>query len=93
MWDLILITKNFDLPLDTRVPASLARPLLTRLLSEQDVAQQLSISVAALRKWRLMGRGPRYRKLGSLVRYDQRDVQAWREACPVGGTTQDGGVH
>jgi hypothetical protein len=34
---------------------------------------------------RLFGRGPRYRKLGSLVRYDPEDVGAWINAQPTGG--------
>ncbi len=44
------------------------------LLQEKEVAQMLSCTVAALRRWRREGRGPRYAKLGRLVRYREADV-------------------
>ena len=55
------------------------------LLTEIDLAQRLNVSLAALRRWRLENRGPTYRKLGALVRYDPQDVANWLQACPVGG--------
>lgn len=58
---------------------------MQQLLNENDVALQLSVTKAALRRWRLEGRGPRFLKLGSLVRYQQNDISAWLQTCPVGG--------
>ena len=55
------------------------------LLTETDLAQRLNVSLAALRRWRLENRGPTYRKLGALVRYDPKDVANWLHSCPVGG--------
>ncbi|HOQ47571.1 MAG TPA: helix-turn-helix domain-containing protein [Bryobacteraceae bacterium] len=48
-----------------------------RLLNEWQVADSCSISVLTLRKWRSEGRGPRYVKIGALVRYRPDDVDAW----------------
>jgi predicted DNA-binding transcriptional regulator AlpA len=48
-----------------------------RLLNERQVADSCSISVLTLRKWRSEGRGPRYVKIGALVRYRPEDVDAW----------------
>jgi predicted DNA-binding transcriptional regulator AlpA len=48
-----------------------------RLLNEHQVADSCSISVLTLRKWRSEGRGPRYVKIGALVRYRPEDVDAW----------------
>ena len=55
------------------------------LLTEGDLAKRLNISLAALRRWRLEKRGPVYRKLGVLVRYDPQDVAKWLQSCPTGG--------
>jgi predicted DNA-binding transcriptional regulator AlpA len=51
--------------------------LSQRLQNEHDVAQTCAISVATLRKWRMLKRGPRFLKIGSLVRYRPEDVTAW----------------
>jgi hypothetical protein len=55
------------------------------LLTETDVSRQLSVSLAALRKWRVMNRGPLFVKIGSLVRYRQNDIDVWLASLPVGG--------
>lgn len=55
------------------------------LLNEIEVAKRLQVSVACVRRWRLERRGPRYLKIGSLVRYRPEDVQHWLMSCPSGG--------
>lgn len=45
-----------------------------RLLTEGQASEGLNVSVALLRKWRRLGIGPRYHKLGSLVRYSRTDI-------------------
>ena len=44
-------------------------PTTINLLTECDVSERLHVSVASLRRWRLENRGPRFIKVGSLVRY------------------------
>ena len=59
-----------------------------RLLNERETSQLLGCSVAALRKWRLLGKGPRYHKIGRLVRYAQADLLDFLNANridPAGG--------
>jgi predicted DNA-binding transcriptional regulator AlpA len=55
------------------------------LLTETDVSKHLRVSVACVRRWRLERRGPRFLKIGSLVRYRPEDVEEWIEAQPAGG--------
>jgi predicted DNA-binding transcriptional regulator AlpA len=55
------------------------------LLDERDVARWIRVSVATLRYWRGEGKGPRYRKVGQLVRYAPSDVQDWLNSRPAGG--------
>lgn len=55
------------------------------LLTETEVSKQLRVSLAALRKWRVMKKGPQFLKVGSLVRYRQADVDQWLASLPVGG--------
>jgi predicted DNA-binding transcriptional regulator AlpA len=47
------------------------------LLDERAVARITGMSVASVRRWRLLNRGPRYIKLSSAVRYRPEDVRAW----------------
>ena len=58
-------------------------------LTEKEVAKQISVSLASLRRWRLLQRGPRFVKVGALVRYRPEDLEQWMEALPVGGTVQE----
>ena len=38
-------------------------------LTEKEVARQIKVNLASLRRWRLLQRGPRFIKVGALVRY------------------------
>jgi hypothetical protein len=55
------------------------------LLSDIELAHYYGISVATLRKWRILGIGPKWIKVGSLVRYRIDDAQAYLESRPSGG--------
>jgi predicted DNA-binding transcriptional regulator AlpA len=55
------------------------------LLNEHDVARITGLSVASVRRWRLLRQGPRYLKLGSAVRYNPEDLAAWLQSRPSGG--------
>ena len=56
------------------------------LLTEEEVAKQLHVSVASLRRWRLERRGPQFIKVGSLVRYRPEEIEAWLAVLPTGGS-------
>lgn len=58
------------------------------LLNEHDVACITGLSVASVRRWRLLRQGPRYIKIGSAVRYRPEDVSAWIASRPSGGGDQ-----
>ena len=60
------------------------------LLNEYDVARITGLSVASVRRWRLLRQGPRYLKIGSSVRYKAEDVSAWLGSRPSGGEQQAG---
>jgi len=53
------------------------------LLTEKGAAAHLGCSVGLLRKWRLLGGGPAYCRLGRLVRYSEVDLQAFIESNRV----------
>jgi predicted DNA-binding transcriptional regulator AlpA len=55
------------------------------LLNEYDVARITRLSVASVRRWRLLRQGPRYLKIGSAVRYKAEDIATWLESRPTGG--------
>jgi excisionase family DNA binding protein len=55
------------------------------LLTESEVSQALRVSLATLRKWRVEKRGPRFIKIGSLVRYQLEDLREWLSKLPTGG--------
>jgi predicted DNA-binding transcriptional regulator AlpA len=58
---------------------------LETLLNEHDVARISGLSVASVRRWRLLRQGPRYIKIGSAVRYRSEDISAWLSSRPTGG--------
>ena len=43
---------------------------MNKLLTEEQVAEQLSITTNTLRKWRWLGKGPAFIKIGAAVRYE-----------------------
>jgi len=59
--------------------------LAPALLNDTELARHLGVTVACLRKWRQLGTGPEWIKVGVLVRYRMRDVEAFLDACPRGG--------
>ena len=48
-----------------------------RLWSVQDVADYLGIPLKTLYNWRTRGIGPRARRVGRYLRYEEQDVRAW----------------
>jgi excisionase family DNA binding protein len=58
-------------------PAPAIAPEEPRYLTEREVAHRLRVSVGMLRKWRIAKKGPRFVKVGRLVRYARRDEDAF----------------
>jgi excisionase family DNA binding protein len=50
-----------------------------RALTEHEVADRLSLSVATLRAWRLHAKGPRFVRFGRAVRYLEADIEQFVE--------------
>jgi hypothetical protein len=49
-------------------------------LTQEEAAKHLHLSPRTLEKYRVIGGGPRFRKLGTLVRYTLRDLDEWSAA-------------
>jgi predicted DNA-binding transcriptional regulator AlpA len=58
---------------------------LEQLLNEHDVPRITGLSVASVRRWRLLQQGPKYLKIGSAVRYRTGDIRVWLSSRPTGG--------
>jgi predicted DNA-binding transcriptional regulator AlpA len=54
-------------------------------LSDRQVAGILNISISTVRRWRLLGHGPQWIKLGSSVRYKVEDLAEFIDSLPTGG--------
>ena len=52
-------------------------PVPVRLLDERETAARLGLSARTLQKWRLLGCGPRFVKLGHAVRYAEAEVHGF----------------
>ncbi len=50
---------------------------LDKLFGPSVLAEHLDISEETLAKWRYLGKGPRWLKIGKHVRYRREDVDAW----------------
>ena len=51
------------------------------LVRETEASRILNLSVKTLRRWRWAGKGPRFIKLGSAVRYSMADLDAYVAAA------------
>jgi hypothetical protein len=56
-------------------------------LLDTEAAKMPGMKPGTLRKWRLLGVGPRYRKFCRVVRYSELDLKAWLESRPAGSWT------
>jgi len=71
------------------IPEELHTPgALLKLMTEHQVAAACAVSVASVRRWRVLGAGPRYLKIGCSVRYKLEDVRSWIESRPTRGGGQ-----
>jgi predicted DNA-binding transcriptional regulator AlpA len=66
------------------------KDILNRLLNERDVAALLNVSVATIRRRRLLGQPPKATKIGSAVRYKPADIEEFLNQCPTVGAPRDG---
>jgi predicted DNA-binding transcriptional regulator AlpA len=57
-------------------------------LTETQLADLLKVSRRSVQRWRVEGRGPRFRKHGSSVRYALSDALAWSEANAAHSTSE-----
>lgn len=55
----------------------LAGKSLPRMITEKQAAWMLSVSVAALRRWRREHRGPQFTRLERCIRYDLRVIELY----------------
>lgn len=57
------------------------KPLLHDYMSQQEVAEELAVTVETLRRWRVHGAGPRWFRfgLGMRLMYNRQDVKDWIE--------------
>ena len=62
----------------------------TKLLTESQVAEFLNLRVATLRRWRWVGIGPKFIKIGAAVRYDPQQLKDYL-AEQVRSSTSDPG--
>ena len=68
---------------------AMANNTLETLLNEHHVARITGLSVASVRRWRLLRQGPKYLKIGAAVRYKPEDIVSWLESRPYGGVRYD----
>jgi predicted DNA-binding transcriptional regulator AlpA len=64
-------------PRDLQLPARITP---SPSLDEKSVAEMLRLSVSVLRKWRVLRKGPPFKRLGRAVRYLRADVVQWLES-------------
>ncbi len=58
------------------------------LLTTEQAAKIYGLSQSTLRKWRCVGNGPRFTRIGRAVRYRRAELDAFVEGRTFGSTTQ-----
>lgn len=56
---------------------------MSALLNEAEAAAFLGIEAKTLTRWRWAGKGPKYVKVGALVRYNLADLEAYITGATV----------
>lgn len=56
---------------------------IAALLTEEQAAEILTLSVRTLQAWRLRGAGPRFVRAGRAIRYQQSEIADWISANTV----------
>lgn len=51
--------------------------LARKLLTIQELAERLTVSVGCIRAWRLRGDGPPAIRIGTALRWDPREIDEW----------------
>jgi hypothetical protein len=54
-------------------------------ISDLEIEASYGIPRKTLQNWRVLGRGPTYRKFGKSVRYNVRALEEYLESLPAGG--------
>jgi len=47
------------------------------LMTEQEAATYLGVSLSGMRKWRARGYGPKYCRFGKIIRYKRSSLDQW----------------
>lgn len=53
----------------------------TRLINEKQAAEMLGLSTKTMQKWRWLGEGPQWCKVGRAVKYRITDLEAYIQSC------------
>ncbi len=60
-----------------------------RLIGEKEVADLLSLGLSTVQQWRVKGKGPKFLRLGRLVRYRTSDVLDYIESLKAFSSTSE----
>jgi hypothetical protein len=63
-----------------------------RHLNQIELSRRWSISPRTLERWRWLGQGPRYLKIGGRVVYRLEDIEAYEAVQQHGGSHGEGGA-
>lgn len=59
-----------------------------QLVGEIVAARMLDAKPSTIQKWRVKGVGPRWVRVGRLVKYDVEDLKSWAESHKVNSTSE-----
>lgn len=66
------------------------QPAIRQLLNNDATADLIGASRRTLPVWRVQGKGPKFIKIGKLVRYELAEIEAWIRANTHSNTSRKG---
>ena len=61
---------------------------MQKLLTTAQAAPLMGVEAKTAENWRCQGFGPKFIRVGRLIKYDPDDIAAWRAERRVGSTSQ-----
>ena len=74
--------------MDTQAIIETPKPIVLDIIEDTEVAELLGVSVLTLKRWRRIGKGPCFVKIGRRAAYQISDIKDWIASTRCASTAE-----